>query len=121
MWQTVQPEEPAGSVQVRVIFRGASSDATPTVVVQLSAVSSSSTSSWSMKTMPSSTGPCRACSRFSLPQPCIVEGKSLPRLVAVLIRSEEHTSELSHVAISYAVFCLKKKTDVLLYRTVRLA
>src|SRR5439155_11164373 len=24
-------------------------------------------------------------------------------------RSEEHTSELSHVAISYAVFCLKKK------------
>src|SRR5690625_6861749 len=23
-------------------------------------------------------------------------------------RSEEHTSELSHVAISYAVFCLKK-------------
>src|SRR5690625_7125998 len=25
-------------------------------------------------------------------------------------RSEEHTSELSHVAISYAVFCLKKKS-----------
>src|SRR5690625_6963914 len=25
-------------------------------------------------------------------------------------RSEEHTSESSHVAISYAVFCLKKKT-----------
>src|SRR5690625_7117834 len=25
------------------------------------------------------------------------------------VRSEEHTSELSHVAISYAVFCLKKK------------
>src|SRR5690606_40932203 len=24
-------------------------------------------------------------------------------------RSEEHTSELSHVKISYAVFCLKKK------------
>src|SRR5690625_4089237 len=24
-------------------------------------------------------------------------------------RSEEHTSELSHVAISYAVFCLNKK------------
>src|SRR5207253_9536790 len=24
-------------------------------------------------------------------------------------RSEEHTSELSHVATSYAVFCLKKK------------
>src|SRR5690625_5346836 len=25
------------------------------------------------------------------------------------LRSEEHTSELRHVAISYAVFCLKKK------------
>src|SRR2546427_4202565 len=25
-------------------------------------------------------------------------------------RSEEHTSELSHSQISYAVFCLKKKT-----------
>src|SRR5205814_6522248 len=25
------------------------------------------------------------------------------------IRSEEHTSELSHLGISYAVFCLKKK------------
>src|SRR5436309_5610527 len=27
------------------------------------------------------------------------------------IRSEEHTSELSHVKISYAVFCLKKKSS----------
>src|SRR5438874_3925872 len=26
-------------------------------------------------------------------------------------RSEEHTSELSHVENSYAVFCLKKKTN----------
>src|SRR5256885_4199474 len=26
-------------------------------------------------------------------------------------RSEEHTSELSHLVISYAVFCLKKKKD----------
>src|SRR5690606_19139454 len=26
-------------------------------------------------------------------------------------RSEEHTSELRHVKISYAVFCLKKKRD----------
>ena len=25
-------------------------------------------------------------------------------------RSEEHTSEPSHITISYAVFCLKKKT-----------
>src|SRR5437868_12095715 len=28
-----------------------------------------------------------------------------------LVRSEEHTSELSHVSISYAVFCLKKKKN----------
>src|SRR5690606_41694495 len=27
-------------------------------------------------------------------------------------RSEEHTSELSHVKISYAVFCLKKQRPV---------
>src|SRR5439155_3589415 len=27
-------------------------------------------------------------------------------------RSEEHTSNSSHVAISYAVFCLKKKKDI---------
>src|SRR3954463_14689653 len=27
----------------------------------------------------------------------------------LLIRSEEHTSELQHTIISYAVFCLKKK------------
>src|SRR5438874_5131407 len=30
-------------------------------------------------------------------------------LVEPAARSEEHTSELSHVEISYAVFCLKKK------------
>src|SRR3712207_6762929 len=30
-------------------------------------------------------------------------------IVAALLRSEEHTSELSHANISYAVFCLKKK------------
>src|SRR5260221_1331184 len=29
-------------------------------------------------------------------------------------RSEEHTSELSHTVISYAVFCLKKKNEHLL-------
>src|SRR5207245_11254404 len=33
-------------------------------------------------------------------------GASSPSSVA---RSEEHTSELSHGSISYAVFCLKKK------------
>src|SRR3712207_8557163 len=27
-------------------------------------------------------------------------------------RSEEHTSELRHANISYAVFCLKKKTNI---------
>src|SRR5690349_23753012 len=30
-------------------------------------------------------------------------------------RSEEHTSELSHVEISYAVFCLKKKMRRFIY------
>src|SRR5690554_7424863 len=29
--------------------------------------------------------------------------------ITVEVRSEEHTSELQHVRISYAVFCLKKK------------
>src|SRR2546427_13010549 len=28
------------------------------------------------------------------------------------VRSEEHTSELSHSQISYAVFCLKKKKKI---------
>src|SRR5436190_17610972 len=28
---------------------------------------------------------------------------------AAVVRSEEHTSELRHTVISYAVFCLKKK------------
>src|SRR5690625_6822639 len=32
----------------------------------------------------------------------------IPVIIQLLMRSEEHTSELSHVAISYAVFCLKK-------------
>src|SRR6266511_5255472 len=31
------------------------------------------------------------------------------RFNVVLLRSEEHTSELQSVKISYAVFCLKKK------------
>src|SRR5260221_5197771 len=29
------------------------------------------------------------------------------------LRSEEHTSELHHTVISYAVFCLKKKKQVM--------
>src|SRR5690554_7395732 len=32
-----------------------------------------------------------------------------PGFLKPLVRSEEHTSESSHVRISYAVFCLKKK------------
>ena len=30
-------------------------------------------------------------------------------VLAITCRSEEHTSELQHLCISYAVFCLKKK------------
>src|SRR5690606_41735754 len=36
--------------------------------------------------------------------------RSDPHAGALLFRSEEHTSESSHVKISYAVFCLKKKS-----------
>ena len=35
--------------------------------------------------------------------------KGLPEPLPKRGRSEEHTSELSHTVISYAVFCLKKK------------
>src|SRR5438874_3371515 len=38
---------------------------------------------------------------------------AVDELCAVADRSEEHTSELSHVEISYAVFCLKKKNNQL--------
>src|SRR5699024_11048542 len=38
---------------------------------------------------------------------------SMSRMIT--IRSEEHTSESSHVSISYAVFCLKKKKIVSVY------
>src|SRR5438874_6498659 len=34
-------------------------------------------------------------------------------------RSEEHTSELRHVEISYAVFCLKKKNKNISYDYVK--
>ena len=44
---------------------------------------------------------------------CSVRKHLKPQLVSIellIVRSEEHTSELqSHVRISYAVFCLKKK------------
>src|SRR5438477_2633543 len=34
------------------------------------------------------------------------------REVEVRARSEEHTSDSSHMSISYAVFCLKKKSKI---------
>src|SRR5436190_13205365 len=36
-------------------------------------------------------------------------GRRLTVVAAIALRSEEHTSELHHTVISYAVFCLKKK------------
>src|SRR5690625_6238732 len=48
----------------------------------------------------------------SRPGPRLVEGaEELAKAIYpdVFARSEEHTSELSHVAISYAVSCLNKK------------
>src|SRR5207302_10957732 len=43
-----------------------------------------------------------------LPQQNIDTGLGLERGARILQRSEEHTSDSSHVKISYAVFCLKK-------------
>src|SRR5690349_23208900 len=40
---------------------------------------------------------------------------TLAQVQFVLARSEEHTSELSHVEISYAVFCLKKKKYIFFF------
>src|SRR3546814_2026375 len=46
---------------------------------------------------------------------------TLPQAKALLQRSEEHTSELqSLMRISYAVFCLKKKTHTTLTHTQKL-
>src|SRR3546814_6716622 len=50
-------------------------------------------------------------------EPCVIEQRLFERRVVCLFRrgaqrSEEHTSELqSLMRISYAVFCLKKKTN----------
>src|SRR5205807_5649976 len=41
------------------------------------------------------------------PRRCLVLAGNLD-----LVRSEEHTSELRHLVISYAVFCLKKKKNI---------
>src|SRR5690625_6968588 len=43
--------------------------------------------------------------RCRAPIPCVLHADD---------RSEEHTSDSSHVAISYAVFCLKKKMNIAL-------
>src|SRR5437588_5259451 len=37
---------------------------------------------------------------------------SLVEVSGALVRSEEHTSDSSHTVISYAVFCLKKRSWV---------
>src|SRR3546814_10275761 len=43
----------------------------------------------------------------------VLTGRGSERRLSELVRSEEHTSELqSLMRISYAVFCLKKKTHV---------
>src|SRR3546814_9982558 len=69
----------------------------------------------------SSPTPCRWQSRSARcwsrkqhperkPQSCALQGRVHP----TALRSEEHTSELqSLMRISYAVFCLKKKTKIL--------
>src|SRR5438309_10105200 len=51
----------------------------------------------------------------STPRCCVISmtcetGSLSLAFTSVVARSEEHTSELSHSSISYAVFCLKKKT-----------
>src|SRR3546814_1506162 len=53
---------------------------------------------------------CPICSTIFIAMPCS-NGHSAPGLARTAWRSEEHTSELqSLMRISYAVFCLKKKT-----------
>src|SRR5207244_5291922 len=42
---------------------------------------------------------------------------SAPARTGTELRSEEHTSELSHQIISYAVFCLKKSNEREAYRS----
>src|SRR3546814_7346981 len=69
-----------------------------------SAKGSSIDSSWPLpldrKTSPISAAPS-------------ITDRPTPAAVAIIIRSEEHTSELqSLMRISYAVFCLKKKNKI---------
>src|SRR2546426_3608882 len=57
---------------------------------------------------------------FSLDQRISIRGFGARSAFAVrgIKRSEEHTSELQSPCISYAVFCLKKKTNALTVNTV---
>src|SRR5690606_39623668 len=62
--------------------------------------------------------PRRTCPHPLLPVRAILERATFRSRIAGLLaigfeptRSEEHTSELHHVKISYAVFCLKKKSS----------
>src|SRR3546814_10220712 len=49
----------------------------------------------------------------------LITSTILSLLVVPVVRSEEHTSELqSLVRISYAVFCLQKKRNNMMYKTV---
>src|SRR3712207_7996654 len=60
------------------------------------------------KTNAIQTDVARPTSAIATPQTAAAMQTQSPwRLISV--RSEEHTSELSHANISYAVFCLKKK------------
>src|SRR5690554_7687366 len=51
----------------------------------------------------------RPCADEHRPPPFSPAWRGIARCVGPGARSEEHTSEPSHVRISYAVFCLKKK------------
>src|SRR5947207_4485284 len=56
------------------------------------------------------------CPRFLRLPPSVTRrvaaGAVTPSPPVPLPRSEEHTSELHHTVISYAVFCLKKKKKI---------
>src|SRR3546814_2132708 len=56
---------------------------------------------------------CSPAPKVTLPPP---PAETVTAKVAVPVRSEEHTSELqSLMRISYAVFCLKKKSTIYFY------
>src|SRR3546814_3093394 len=66
-------------------------------------------------------GACRKILRFDDPPDWQLPHHAMSRMLGQRHRSEEHTSELqSLMRNSYAVFCLKKKTDNVLAYTCRL-